>query len=125
MLAALPAQAEAEVLLAALQRYFLGEPEDFRGIALDLNQGTTFQRSVWSAARAVPWGATATYGDLAAQLGRGPGSARAVGHALGQNPLHLLVPCHRFLAASGHLVDYAGGIEWKETLLRLEGHHLA
>lgn len=112
-------------LLDALNRYFQGEREDFDGVPQAIPQGSTFQRAVWEAARQVPWGATTTYGALAERLGRAAGSSRAVGHALGQNPLHLLIPCHRFLGVGGSLVNFAGGLLWKQVLLQLEGSFLA
>jgi len=108
-------------LRAALDRYLSGMPEHFAGIALHWEQGTDFQRQVWRAACEVPWGSTATYGELAARLNLGKGAARAVGHALGANPFHIVVPCHRFVSSTGGLVGYAGGLEWKQALLRIEG----
>lgn len=105
----------------ALERYFSGAPEAFEAIPLDLSAATDFQREVWAAARAVTWGHTSTYGDLAERLGRTKGSARAVGHALGANPIAVIIPCHRFLAANGDLVNFAAGLHWKRELLRLEG----
>jgi methylated-DNA-[protein]-cysteine S-methyltransferase len=108
-------------LRAALDRYFAGEPESFDDIPLDMEGATEFTTAVWRAARGVPWGSTATYGALAARLGRDAGHARAVGHALGANPLHVLVPCHRFIAQDGGLVNFAAGLDWKRRLLLLEG----
>lgn len=111
----------AELLRELLARYFQGIPEDFARLVLDWDQGTEFQRQVWLGARQIPWGATASYGDLAARLGRSTGAARAIGHALGRNPFHLIVPCHRFLSNKGELVAFAGGLEWKRVLLQCEG----
>ena len=105
---------------AALDRYFQGHAEDFADIPLDLAAATDFQREVWNAACQIPYGATATYGQLAERLERDKGAARAVGHALGQNPIAIIIPCHRFIAANGDLTGYAAGIEWKQELLRLE-----
>lgn len=107
-------------LREALDRYFGGAPEAFGGIPLALD-GTEFQQRVWAAARALPWGQTETYGDLTRRLGLPPGSARAVGAALGANPVLILVPCHRFLGADGGLTGFAGGLNWKRALLELEG----
>lgn len=73
------------------------------------------------AAREIAWGQTVTYGQLAARLGRGSTSARAVGTALGANPLLIVIPCHRIVAEDGGLVDFAAGVQWKAELLRLEG----
>jgi methylated-DNA-[protein]-cysteine S-methyltransferase len=81
--------------------------------------GTAFQRAVLAAASAVPFGATSTYGDLAARLGR-PGAAQAVGQALARNPCLLLIPCHRVVPASGGLGGYAGGHTLKAALLAHE-----
>lgn len=81
--------------------------------------GTAFQRGVWDALRAIPYGATCSYGDLARRLGS-PGAARAVGLANGRNPLSIIVPCHRVLGTSGRLTGYSGGMERKAFLLALE-----
>jgi methylated-DNA-[protein]-cysteine S-methyltransferase len=100
-----------------LAEYFAG-----RRLAFDLPlapRGTDFQRLVWSALRAIPFGATRSYADLAAGLGR-PSASRAVGGANGKNPLSIVVPCHRVVGADGSLTGYAGGIASKEWLLRHE-----
>jgi len=121
-----PASGQApESLVQALDRYFAGVPEDFGGIALDFDGETVFHQEVWHAARAVPWGCTSSYGDLVARLGRAPGHARAVGRALGANRFHVIVPCHRFVAANGALVNFAAGLVWKRWLLQHEGGLLA
>jgi len=96
-----------------------------RGALLDLDVpldlgGTPFQRAVWDALRRIPRGATRTYAELACELGR-PGGARAVGAAAGANPVPVLVPCHRLLAADG-LGGFSGGLAAKRALLALEGH---
>lgn len=104
----------------ALDAYFDGAPEDFQ---LPLApRGTAFQQRVWQAMRAIPRGATRTYGMLAAAAG---GSARAVGVACGANPVPILIPCHRVVAANG-FGGYSGdgGVETKVALLRLEGFML-
>ncbi|NUM55928.1 MAG: methylated-DNA--[protein]-cysteine S-methyltransferase [Candidatus Hydrogenedentes bacterium] len=108
-------------LNAALERYFAGMNESFAGVPLDFDAATAFQREVWEAARRVTWGTSATYGDLALRLDKPKSAARAVGHALGQNPIAILVPCHRFIGADGSLHGFAAGLEWKRELLRLEG----
>lgn len=82
-------------------------------------EGTDFQQAVWAALRAVPFGATTTYGELAAALGR-PGAARAVGAAVGRNPLSIVVPCHRVVGTDGRLTGFAGGIQRKRWLLAHE-----
>lgn len=108
-------------LNAALERYFAGMNESFATIPLDLDAATDFQREVWQAARCVQWGSSATYGDLAQRVNKPTSAARAVGHALGQNPIAILVPCHRFIGADGSLHGFAAGLEWKRELLQLEG----
>ncbi len=102
-----------------LDDYFAGRRQAF-DLPLDLDGGTPFQARVWQALRAIPAGATVRYGDLAAQLGA-PTASRAVGAAVGRNPVSIVVPCHRVLGAGGALTGYAGGLERKTALLRLEG----
>ena len=108
----------ARKLARALERYFAGQRELFLDVPLDLETGTPFQRAVWLAARDIPWGSTATYGELARAVQCG--SARAVGQALGANPAPIIVPCHRILAAGGGLGGFSCGLEWKRRLLGLE-----
>ncbi|KNC85006.1 hypothetical protein SARC_02795 [Sphaeroforma arctica JP610] len=88
-------------------------------LPLDL-RGTAFQMQVWDALLDIPWGATRCYGDIANQIGR-PKASRAVGTAVGQNPVSILVPCHRVLQKSGQLGNYGWGLTLKESLLRQEG----
>lgn len=116
----------AEVLEAArrwLAVYFSGRRPDFTP-PLHLT-GTAFQRAVWRRLLAIPYGTVTTYGAVAADLARARGparlSAQAVGGAVGRNPVSLIVPCHRVVGASGSLTGYAGGLERKAALLRLEG----
>lgn len=116
-----PTVASHPVLDAAarqLEAYFQGRREGF-DLPLDLSQGTPFQRAVWTALLAIPTGATTCYGALAARLGR-PRAVRAVGAAVGRNPLGIVVPCHRVLGATGKLTGYAGGLDRKQALLQLE-----
>lgn len=101
-----------------LAEYFAGTRRRF-DVVLSLG-GTAFQRSVWQALRAVPFGHTVTYAELAEAIGR-PGSYHAVGAAVAMNPVSILVPCHRAVGSHGSLTGYAGGIERKVALLRLEG----
>jgi methylated-DNA-[protein]-cysteine S-methyltransferase len=103
---------------AQLREYFAGERRRF-----DLPlapRGTPFQRAVWEALGALPWGETVDYGSLAARLGR-PGAARAVGRANATNPIPVVIPCHRVVGRGGALTGYAGGLEAKRALLALEG----
>lgn len=101
-----------------LGQYLRGERRAFE-LPLRL-LGSAFQQEVWAALREIPYGELRSYGQQAASLGRGPGSARAVGHANGQNPISVIVPCHRVVGASGDLTGFGGGIEVKRWLLELE-----
>ena len=100
-----------------LREYFAGRRERF-DLAL-APQGTAFQKSVWREIAKVPAGRTASYGDLARRIGR-PSAARAVGAAVGRNPLSVAVPCHRIVGSDGSLTGYAGGLDRKRALLALE-----
>ncbi|WP_088280676.1 methylated-DNA--[protein]-cysteine S-methyltransferase [Ideonella sp. A 288] len=102
----------------ALARYFSGDADPLRDLPLDLH-GTPFQRAVWRALRALPRGHASTYAAIAGQAGS-PAAVRAAGAAIGRNPVSVLVPCHRVLGASGALTGYAGGLDRKRALLRLE-----
>jgi methylated-DNA-[protein]-cysteine S-methyltransferase len=111
-----------EQAIARIGNYLAGERVDFAGVALDLTGIGAFHRKVYDAARRIGWGETATYGELARQVGA-PGAARAVGQALGRNPLPIIVPCHRILAAGGKVGGFSafGGTATKQRLLALEG----
>lgn len=102
-----------------LQAYFGGQCRQFK-TPRAAAWGTTFQRSVWEALAAIPWGATTSYGALAAKLHK-PLAVRAVGAAVGRNPWSIVVPCHRVLGANGSLTGYAGGLARKQDLLTREG----
>ena len=110
------------VLVAAAEQlaaYFAGERTDF-----DLPlapTGTPFQQEVWAALREIPYGTTASYGEIAGRLGRTGHGARAVGVANGRNPIPVIVPCHRVVGASGAMTGYGGGMDRKRILLELEG----
>ncbi len=103
-----------------LLAYFSGQHTAFN-VPIDLSIGTPFQQSVWQALLSIPSGASQSYGDLARRLGN-PKAMRAVGAAVGRNPLSIIVPCHRILGAGGQLTGYAGGLWRKHALLKLEGH---
>ena len=103
--------------ICQLEEYFAGVRTTF-DMPLD-PQGTRFQLSVWDALQAIPFGATTSYGALAAVLGR-PNAARAVGGANGANPLPIIVPCHRVIGADGSLTGFGGGVSIKQYLLALE-----
>ena len=104
-----------------LDEYFAGTRREFE---LELGpQGTAFQLAVWEALLAIPYGATASYGDIARAIGR-PNAVRAVGQANGHNPLAIVVPCHRVIGSDHSLTGYGGGIDRKRFLLSLEGSAL-
>jgi methylated-DNA-[protein]-cysteine S-methyltransferase len=113
------ARGHLEAARRALADYFAGRVPLLP--ALDL-QGSDFQRLVWRALLDIPWGEVRTYGEVAAALGR-PGAARAVGAANGKNPVAILVPCHRVVAAGGRLGGYSGGLQVKRELLAHEAAH--
>lgn len=98
--------------------YFAGSSHGF-DVEVDLTGTTTFQREVLTAVREVPYGETVTYGELAERLDR-PGAGRAVGSALGENPVPIVVPCHRVVRADGRVGGYTAGTGYKEQLLELE-----
>ncbi len=100
-----------------ITEYFDGRRRTF-GFPIDLH-GSPFETEVWTALQNIPYGSTVTYGELAAGLGR-PGAARAVGSANGRNPIPIVVPCHRVIAAGGKLGGYGGGLTLKRQLLDLE-----
>jgi methylated-DNA-[protein]-cysteine S-methyltransferase len=102
-----------------LDAYFAGELIEF-DLPLDL-QGTDFQRQCWLALATIPYGQTVSYGEQARRLGLGPDAARAVGAANGQNPLPLVLPCHRVIGADGSLTGFGGGLHVKRFLLEHEG----
>jgi methylated-DNA-[protein]-cysteine S-methyltransferase len=100
-----------------LREYFSGKRKAF-SVALDM-RGTRFQKDVWEALLAIPFGETKSYGQLAKQLGN-PRATRAVGAANGRNPISIIVPCHRVIGSSGKLTGFAGGLDVKAHLLSLE-----
>ena len=112
----------ARPALDALAAYFGGAPGEFDDpCALPLApHGTPFQQRVWEQLRAIPTGATRSYGEIAAAVGK-PGAARAVGGAVGSNPISLIVPCHRVVASDGSIGGFASGLDRKRWLLAHEG----
>lgn len=108
--------------IAGICALMAGERRDLADIALDMGGVGDFERAVYAATRAVPPGATASYGEIAARIGA-PGAAQAVGRALGANPWPIVVPCHRVTAADGSLHGFSapGGLETKRRLLVIEG----
>jgi methylated-DNA-[protein]-cysteine S-methyltransferase len=107
-----------EAATAQLDEYFAGQRRGFE-LQLDL-AGTPFQQRVWEALRAIPYGTTISYGELARTIGRSD-RVRAVGAAVGRTPVPIIVPCHRVIGADGSLTGYGGGLERKRALLALEG----
>lgn len=103
----------------AVTAYLNGMAADLSAVPIDLS-GTPFQLAVWHAAREIPAGTIITYGELARRIGR-PKAVRAVGTALGANPVPLLVPCHRVVGADGALCGFTAGLDMKRMLLALEG----
>ena len=103
--------------MGQIEEYFRGKRFEFE-VTLDL-EGTEFQRLVWRALAAIPFGETRSYGAVAETVGR-PSAARAVGAATGRNPAPIIVPCHRVVGASGALTGFAGGLDTKRALLAHE-----
>jgi methylated-DNA-[protein]-cysteine S-methyltransferase len=105
------------VVCDELAAYFGGALHDF-SVALEPH-GTAFQKQVWNELRRIPYGETISYGELARRIGQ-PGASRAVGRANGQNPISIIIPCHRVIGADGTLTGYGGGLDRKQRLLELE-----
>ena len=118
------AEPSAPILMEAkawLDRYFEGC--DPGPVPKCSPKGTPFQKAVWTALSAVPYGETTTYADLAVSMGLSPRHARVVGGALNRNPLILFIPCHRVVGSNGELTGFACGIERKKALLKIEKHN--
>ena len=114
-----PAQAPFAAVREQLTEYFAGSRTTF-DVPLQM-AGSPFQLRVWQALCDIPYGTTTSYGELARRVGK-PSAARAVGLANGQNPIAVIVPCHRVIGADGSLTGYGGGLDRKRFLLGLEGH---
>jgi methylated-DNA-[protein]-cysteine S-methyltransferase len=115
---------DVEAVVAQAKRYFAGERIDFSDIGLDLSGVEPFRRSIYDTLRKVGFGETVTYGELAKRAGApGPAAAQEVGVAMARNPIPLIIPCHRVLAAGGKLGGFSapGRTEAKERMLTLEG----
>ena len=102
-----------------LGEYFAGQRHQF-DVPLDLRCGTAFQQSVWQALLGIPQGETVSYGEISRRIGN-PAAVRAVGGAVGRNPVSIIVPCHRVMGSNGTLTGYGGGLTRKTALLQLEG----
>ena len=113
-----PAHPVLQAACEQLTAYFAAQTARF-DLPLDLSLGTAFQQSVWERLRAIPYGVTQSYGEIARYL-KQPAASRAVGAAVGRNPLSIIVPCHRVVGSNGALTGYAGGLERKIALLQLE-----
>ncbi|WP_324796135.1 methylated-DNA--[protein]-cysteine S-methyltransferase [Streptomyces cyaneofuscatus] len=107
-------------VVAQLEAYFAGRSRRF-DVPVAEDVGTEFQRRVWEVVESIPYGRTLSYGEVAARVGASGAGVRAVGTAIGRNPLLVVRPCHRVIGADGALRGYAGGLERKQLLLGLEG----
>ncbi len=114
-----PTVARGNRIESEIREYCRGTRHDLRDIPVDLSGCTPFERRVYEATRAIPFGKVATYGQIAKVIGR-PRSQRAVGNALGKNPIGIVIPCHRVVGFDS-LGGYTGGLEHKKRLLRFEG----
>ena len=108
-----------------LKKYFSGENPPILSVPIKPLEGTPFQKIVWKILLEIPYGSTITYGEIAREaarrLGKSKMSAQAVGQAVGQNPISIIIPCHRVIGANGNLTGYNGGIDVKIKLLEIEG----
>jgi methylated-DNA-[protein]-cysteine S-methyltransferase len=107
------------IVLVQLKKYLAGIATSF-SLEVDLSGLTTFQRRVLRQTMRIPYGRTSSYGEIAARVGR-PNAQRAVGNAVGANPIPIVIPCHRVIASDGSLGGYGGGLSYKKKLLKLEG----
>lgn len=117
---------EVREAVDAVKRYFAGEEVDFSKVKLDLDGQDDFFKQIYAVARRIGWGHTTTYGAIARELGAGPEVARDVGQAMAKNPVALIIPCHRVLAAGGKIGGFSapGGSTSKTRMLELEGVRL-
>ncbi|MBN1857835.1 methylated-DNA--[protein]-cysteine S-methyltransferase [Candidatus Bipolaricaulota bacterium] len=113
----LPDDAPNRAALSQVHEYLIGARRTF-DLSLDLC-GTVFQKDVWEALRTIPYGVTVSYGEIAERIAK-PRAVRAVGQAVGANPVPIVIPCHRVIGHDGHLVGFGGGLPLKERLLSLE-----
>jgi methylated-DNA-[protein]-cysteine S-methyltransferase len=122
-----PPPPAVQQVIAAADRYFAGEVIDFSDVPVDLDGQQDFFRKIYAELRRVGWGRTTTYGTLARALGAGPEAARDVGQAMARNPVPLIIPCHRVLAAGGKVGGFSapGGSLAKARMLEMEGVSLA
>lgn len=114
-----PTPRTGDAIVSEIRAFFRRERTDLRDIPVDLSGATDFERRVYAATRRIPFGKVATYGQVARAIGQ-PNAQRAVGQALGKNPIAVVIPCHRVVATNG-LGGFTGGLHWKKKLLRFEG----
>jgi O-6-methylguanine DNA methyltransferase len=114
------AKGHNDEIITELKAFFAGDLNQF-SVPIDL-RGTEFQRRIWNLLLDIPYGETRSYGQIAGALGR-PEASRAVGQAIGTNPVAIIVPCHRVIGANGGLVGYGGGLHRKQALLALEAQY--
>lgn len=117
---------EVGQVIERVRTYFLGDPADFSDLPLDLSAQTDLFRQIYLATRRLGWGSTTTYGALAGELELGPAGAWTIGQAMAKNPIPLIIPCHRVLAAGRKIGGFSapGGSESKQRMLELEGVEL-
>ncbi len=116
----LPPHAGGQELITKFMQYFIGKPTEFN-VPLPPGVGTDAQRKIWSSLNSIPHGQFETYGQIAMRLGLPESQARIIGNAVSQNPLPIIYPCHRAVAATGGLIGYSAGPHWKKALLEFEG----
>lgn len=114
-----PTKPTRDPIVREVGAFFRGERKDLRHVPVDLSWATAFEKDVYAATQCIPFGKVATYGQIARAIGH-PRAQRAVGNALGKNPIDIIIPAHRVIAADG-LGGHTGLIEWKQKLLRFEG----
>ena len=114
-----PTRGRADRIESEIREYFEGKRTDLSDVPVDLSDCTPFERRVYEATRQIPFGKVATYGQIAKAIGH-PNAQRAVGNALGKNPIGVVIPCHRVVGADS-LGGFTGGLEFKKKLLRFEG----
>lgn len=118
----MPTSELTERVAQMLMQYFKGERQPFESIPVDINMSGAFRRQILELIRSIPFGMVKSYGEVAGQAGS-PGAARAVGGAMASNPVPIIIPCHRVIAANGRLTGYTapGGLKIKKILLQMEG----
>ena len=104
-----------------LKKYFSGENPPVSSVPIKPLEGTPFQKIVWKILLKIPYGSTATYGEIASEVARRLGKSKMSAQAVGQNPISIIIPCHRVIGANGNLTGYRGGIDVKIKLLEIEG----